>query len=316
MAAGVPRWHGPDPGGGPADRACRDRAAARQAQAGDPAGDLKPQDLPAVDRAPADRRHHGGRARASRAAGRSSFEPTEPAQLAARCGCARSRRSCTGAVARHGLAVWTVRYRYRGWNGDQRSPGRGRRVGRSTRSGSRHGDVAGRAGRALDGRPDRARGRRRPVGARDLRARPMDGARRPGRSAGRGDRADRARQSRLRDLAAGVAEVRRAGSSPPAARRVTSWCPATCTRWCSAGGAGTGSPWASPSECSGWLRCRGGSTGYSSAARPRSGGSRPATIQATIPASTGRPTSRRTRSRTGTWPSGVRLLRYHASSAA
>ena len=37
-------------------------------------------------------------------------------------GCVRSRHSLHRAGRSRGLAVWTVEYRYRGWNGDERSP--------------------------------------------------------------------------------------------------------------------------------------------------------------------------------------------------
>jgi dienelactone hydrolase len=50
-----------------------------------------------------------------------SFARTDPGQLAA----ARMRPFASMLHRRgrpHGLAVWTVRYRYRGWNGEQRSP--------------------------------------------------------------------------------------------------------------------------------------------------------------------------------------------------
>jgi pimeloyl-ACP methyl ester carboxylesterase len=50
-----------------------------------------------------------------------SFEPGDPTKLSA----ARMRPFASMLHRRgraHGLAVWTVRYRYRGWNGDQRSP--------------------------------------------------------------------------------------------------------------------------------------------------------------------------------------------------
>lgn len=50
-----------------------------------------------------------------------SFDPTDPSQLTA-----LRMRPFAAAVhragRRHGVAVWRVRYRYRGWNGDQRSP--------------------------------------------------------------------------------------------------------------------------------------------------------------------------------------------------
>jgi pimeloyl-ACP methyl ester carboxylesterase len=51
----------------------------------------------------------------------SSFDPSDPSQLAA----VRMRPFATSLHRhgrRHGLAVWTVRYRYRGWNGRDRSP--------------------------------------------------------------------------------------------------------------------------------------------------------------------------------------------------
>jgi predicted esterase len=50
-----------------------------------------------------------------------SFEPGDPRKLSA----VRMRPFASMLHRRgraHGLAVWTVRYRYRGWNGDQRSP--------------------------------------------------------------------------------------------------------------------------------------------------------------------------------------------------
>lgn len=50
-----------------------------------------------------------------------SFDLTDPGQLTA----VRMRPFATSLHRhgrRHGLAVWTVRYRYRGWNGEQRSP--------------------------------------------------------------------------------------------------------------------------------------------------------------------------------------------------
>jgi len=56
---------------------------------------------------------HGGKAK--------SFEPSDPSQLAA----VRMRPFATmlhRRGRRHGLAVWSVRYRYRGWNGAERSP--------------------------------------------------------------------------------------------------------------------------------------------------------------------------------------------------
>jgi pimeloyl-ACP methyl ester carboxylesterase len=52
-----------------------------------------------------------------------SFDPTDSRQLAA----LRMRpfaRSLHRAGRRHGLAVWLVRYRYRGWNGADASPTR------------------------------------------------------------------------------------------------------------------------------------------------------------------------------------------------
>jgi predicted esterase len=56
---------------------------------------------------------HGGKAK--------SFAPSDPGQLAA----VRMRPFASmlhRRGRRRGLAVWSVRYRYRGWNGDQRSP--------------------------------------------------------------------------------------------------------------------------------------------------------------------------------------------------
>jgi alpha-beta hydrolase superfamily lysophospholipase len=50
-----------------------------------------------------------------------SFELADPGQLTA----LRMRPFVTSlhrSGRRHGVAVWTVRYRYRGWNGEQRSP--------------------------------------------------------------------------------------------------------------------------------------------------------------------------------------------------
>jgi predicted esterase len=50
-----------------------------------------------------------------------SFEPGDPRKLSA----VRMRPFATLLHRRgraHGLAVWTLRYRYRGWNGDERSP--------------------------------------------------------------------------------------------------------------------------------------------------------------------------------------------------
>ncbi len=50
-----------------------------------------------------------------------SYEPTEASQPAAR----RMRPFATALHRqgrRHGLSVWSVRYRYRGWNGAERSP--------------------------------------------------------------------------------------------------------------------------------------------------------------------------------------------------
>jgi len=50
-----------------------------------------------------------------------NFERTDPGQLTA----VRMRPFATALHRRgrsKGVAVWTVRYRYRGWNGDQRSP--------------------------------------------------------------------------------------------------------------------------------------------------------------------------------------------------
>jgi pimeloyl-ACP methyl ester carboxylesterase len=83
-------------------------------------GDLKPQDLPAVTVLSADATTQavalvlpGGRAH--------SFAPTEPTQLSS----VRMRPFASLLHRRgraQGLAVWTVRYRYRGWNGDQRCP--------------------------------------------------------------------------------------------------------------------------------------------------------------------------------------------------
>jgi predicted esterase len=83
-------------------------------------GDLRPQDLPAVSVLSADATTTavalvlpGGRAH--------SFAPTEPAQLSS----VRMRPFASLLHSRgraHGLAVWTVRYRYRGWNGEQRAP--------------------------------------------------------------------------------------------------------------------------------------------------------------------------------------------------
>jgi predicted esterase len=50
-----------------------------------------------------------------------SFEPTDRSQLTA-----VRMRPFASTIHRggraHGVAVWTVRYRYRGWNGDDRSP--------------------------------------------------------------------------------------------------------------------------------------------------------------------------------------------------
>lgn len=56
---------------------------------------------------------HGGRA--------NSFEPTKPSQLTA----VRMRpfmKAISRASAKRGVAVWLLRYRVRGWNGDDRSP--------------------------------------------------------------------------------------------------------------------------------------------------------------------------------------------------
>jgi predicted esterase len=56
---------------------------------------------------------HGGRAH--------SFSPTDPSQLTA----VRMRPFVSMLHRRgraHGISVWTVRYRYRGWNGADRSP--------------------------------------------------------------------------------------------------------------------------------------------------------------------------------------------------
>ena len=56
---------------------------------------------------------HGGK--------EASLEPSDPMHLSSR----RMRpfaRAISRQGARHGIAVWSVRYRYRGWNGAQMSP--------------------------------------------------------------------------------------------------------------------------------------------------------------------------------------------------
>jgi len=50
-----------------------------------------------------------------------SFEPADVRQLAA-VRMAPVARALSRRGAAHGLAVWMVRYRYRGWNGEQMSP--------------------------------------------------------------------------------------------------------------------------------------------------------------------------------------------------
>ena len=240
VAAGVPRWRRADAGGGPADRACRDRAAARQAQpVTRPSATSDRTDLPAVAVLSADGAttavalvlSGGQRAAASR-------RPSPRSSAAVRMRPFASLLHRRGRA--HGLAVWTVRYRYRGWNGDQRSPVV------DTAVGARGGPAApwrrtGGGRRALDGWPDRARGRRRSVRC-AASARSRHGRSAPIRSSswpastvliahGSLDMVTSPQASR------DYADAGRRGALGSA----TSWSAVTCTRCCSAGGAGTGS---------------------------------------------------------------------------